>query len=170
MKMNKLSFFILLLFLVPLVNAGVSYPAPMSLTPGEKGDFHFAVDAALFDDDLKCVIEFDFRTLLEINFHEEELSIDAGKRIFVEGDVVVPKDIEEGYYEESFCVSCERVTETSGVSTRPRYCDIPVRVTVVKEPFGFSFILVIILVVLLILAFIFLKRRRKISRKTPKHI
>ena len=168
--MKKLNCLFILILFIELVIAGVSYPNPIILDSGETGKFNFAIDAALFDYPLVCNIEFNGKTPLTINFDRKEINIDAGKRVFIQGNVKVPEQIKSGTFTESFCVSCNPAT-VADTNTRPRYCDIPIKVTVtgsgatLKQELPNNINWIIFLAVinsLLILALILLIKKRKV--------
>ena len=167
----KLKILILLLLSINLVGAGVSHPRALKLAPGETGEFRFAIDAALFDVDLQCTIEFEGQTDLDVKFDTEEVLVKAGERVFITGKVKVPKDSEVRSYKEEFCVSCDKVVQVAGGGTRPRYCDIPISVSVVEKesPGTFlsaSFIILLIIVIILsliLISIIIIKRRKRMK-------
>ncbi len=158
-----------------LVSASVSHPTPITLNSGEKGKFNFAVDAALFSTNLQCTIEFEQKTPLEVTFDTKEINVEAGKRTFVQGEVKTPRDIQEGTHLETFCISCNPISPDAGTATKPRYCDIPISVSVIKteQPLGIieqpleiikqpvTLMLVIVNILLLVTTIIIFKRRKE---------
>jgi len=168
-KLKCIVLFIILLF-IKSVLAGVTYPEQLSLAPGEKSEFLFAVDAATSEIPIKCKIEFNEQTPLKINFKKTEITLQPGTREFITGEVKVPRKTNSGNYKETFCVSCDPLVDIEGTTTRPRYCDIPIRVEIKaheespqKTTKILASIFISINIILLIISLILFIKRRKMS-------
>ncbi len=172
--MRKISYAIILLLFIGSVNAGVTHPNQVKIAPGEKGEFNFAIDAAIFDVPIKCTIEFKPQTPLDIKFKKTEVELNPGAREFIIGEVKVSKSITPGLYKETFCVSCTRLSNLAGATTRPRYCDLPISVTVSDEfkstkenpgSINIYLILLILINVILFITIILIYAKKKKSKK-----
>jgi len=174
---TKTQLFIFILLVLDVVSASVSHPAPLKLSPGEKGKFTFAIDAALFSTDLQCKIEFESKTPLTVSFDALETKIGAGKRVFVKGEIKAPNNIETGTYQETFCVACNPLNVESGTTTKPRYCDIPLTISIektqkslsiekIQQPLNivsqqWNILLIVLNISLIVTAIIIFKKRKR---------
>lgn len=173
MKNKKTIYLLIFLLFIQLAYAGVSHPSQISLAPGEKAEFNFAVDNAIFNVPIECTISLETKqTSLEISFKKTKVRLEPGTREFIIGEVKVPKNINSGFYKETFCVSCDKLSNTPGATTRPRYCGIPIRVNVGEEyrtnnkenPFNISTSVLTLMNILLLIIVILLYTKRRRSK------
>ncbi|MBS3146893.1 LPXTG cell wall anchor domain-containing protein [Candidatus Woesearchaeota archaeon] len=159
------------------VFAGVVFPIPdLQLKPGESGRFQYVIQTGTLP--MKCSMSLDHKTNLIVEFDETETILDSPSKPLY-GSVTVPENLGAGDYKETFCVSCESISETSGSSIRPSFCDIPIKVEIVldrtksnmqfpnKPKTGIDelTILGIIVLIVLIVALILLGLKRSKNRK-----
>ena len=130
MKNIKL-YITLILLLTTFVRAGVVFPIPdLQLMPGESGRFQYAIQTGT--PPVQCTMSLNDKTPLEISLDFDEGIVNAQSKTFY-GTATAPREIPFGHYEETFCVTCESLSEAGGASLRQSFCDIPIKVDVVRE-------------------------------------
>lgn len=131
--MNKKIYLLLILCLVLVftVNAGVVLPIPdLELRPREEGRFQYGIQIGIPPQ--KCTISLDHKTPLIVEMDDKEVIMEGtAKSLF--GSVTIPSDARYGKYVETFCVSCEPLSESGGSSLVQSFCEIPINIEVVGE-------------------------------------
>ncbi len=133
MKTRIFSIIVGIILLSQLAYAGVTNPLPseMQLLEGESGRFKFQIQAITSEQDLICEPSLAEETSLDIDFDQKIITVSAGSIKEAYGTVTAPDKI--GTYTESFCISCEPVSDIAGTSVQMDTCDLPITVDVVGE-------------------------------------
>ena len=182
--MYKIVYVIMIVILASFVAAGVVFPIPeLELRPGETGRFQYVIQTG--SPPQKCTMALDGKTPLLVEFDDDEAIIDVPAKSLY-GTVKVPENVEFKDYEETFCVTCDPLSEGSGSSVKQSVCQIPIKVKVVRERTKqniqlpekpkekinpINIIGTIVLIILVIVLIVFgLKRPKKVKSKQKQNI
>ena len=125
----------MVLILSSLVLAGVTNPLPteLNLLKGESGRFKFQVQTITSDQEVECTSSLPEESIFTIDFDPPTITVPARSVQDIYGTVNVPKDIEFGTYEETFCLSCKPTQSPEGAAVLIETCNLPIKVNVVSE-------------------------------------
>ena len=125
----------ILIFLLPVVFAGVTAPLPsnIELTKDESSRFKFQIQAVNSDDDIVCTYAFNQDPPFLVEFDDTETTVAAGSRANVYGTVTPTEATGYGTTKSEFCVSCGPVNAPAGASVKVDTCGLALTVTLVNE-------------------------------------
>jgi len=126
---------IMVLILSSIVFAGVTNPLPteLNLLKGESGRFKFQVQTITSDQEVECTSSLSEESIFTIDFDPSTITVPAGTVRDIYGTINVPKNLEYGTYEETFCLSCKPTQSSEGAAVLIETCNLPIKVNVVSE-------------------------------------
>lgn len=185
MKNEKYLIPIIVILLMPFVNAAVGVTSPaaiIELRPGESARFQFEIQTVLLDGPVACAITFNTEPFNIKLDNPSPITIEKGLRYQVYGTITAPSDIGVGSYKKSFSVACSSIEgpQGGGAAVQEVHGFIPFNIDVVNtrtrenpyippqpEKQYPSTVLFLIFVLIIIVLFIILlvKRNKKPRRK-----
>jgi hypothetical protein len=172
-KMKKRILILMVILILPAVyaNYAVSTPTKVEVAQGGETTFDFQIQGHYSENDLICEVNLDqddFKIKLE-----EDIVVSKGDRELVEGIIKAPRHMPLGDYQYNFCVECLPQEKESGVSTNIRFCDIPLKIVVVKPAKGGMRLIELIgvsVIIILCLAVLFFRLFGKKKVKNKKKL
>ncbi len=176
----------MILVLTQIVLAGVTNPLPteLNLLKGESGRFKFQIQTIASNQEVECTSILPEDSIFDIDFDPPTIIVPAGTVRDIYGTVSVPRDIDFGTYEESFCIGCTPTTGQEGAAVTIETCGLPIKVNVVAErtrdnmyippkPFPFIGKVIVVAVILVTLAIIIYlvwkkKHEKPVKKRTAK--
>jgi len=158
---KKLFFIVIFLLFIPIIyaNYAVSQPRAVTVERGAEQEFDFQLQAYNSDEDLTCSYSVD-ENPFKIDIPNSNVS--KGSSSIIKAKLTAPRNIELGDYSYTFCVDCDPIIQSAGSTTKVRFCDMPIDITVIeaeKEPFSVLGIVAVLAIVIIFLFLFFYKRK-----------